>query len=301
MQARLTITSPHGETFEKLIGNTAIIGRGSAVHVRLSGDPQVSRYHAMLRCHNGFQYQIIDLGSRNGTYAGNTRVLTPASLSDEAYLHIGDHEIFLQSVHSNSTEAAMTLDPSAYLEVVLLVIGVKDLDQKMERLSHDQFTQSLGDWLRNMYAYLANCGAKADRFIRGGLVGYWPVGEEFLLERCLAAARSIVEYGAKREWSKEDPFQICCALHTGRVALGMTADSDSDEPLQGGAINAALKLHDAALKQESLIILSQEARELLVDPSEAVEPLGYAEIGGRAFSTQMHAASTKAPQADASS
>lgn len=290
MQARLTITTPHGETFEKLIGNTAIIGRGSSVHVRLSGDPQVSRYHALLRCHNGFQYQLIDLGSSNGTFAGQTRVLLPTSLSDEGYIHIGDHEIFLQAVHCASAETGKTMDPSAYLDVILLVIGVLDLEEWQQTLSESDFSQVLGNWHRNIFSHLSSYGARPDKFVRGNLVGYWS-GEplETMAAQALSTAQAVVAYGAKRHWINGSPLRISCALHTGRVALGMAGGDDPEEPLLGGAVNASVKLQEAAAKKEATIVLSDEVKALL-DPADAqlLEPLGYAEIGGRAFSTGIH-------------
>jgi len=291
MQARLTITTPNGETFEKLIGNTAIIGRGSSVHVRLSGDPQVSRYHALLRCHNGVQYQLVDLGSSNGTFAGQTRVLLPTSLSDEAYLHIGDHEIYMQALHSDIAEQGKTMDPSAYLNVILLVIGVLDLEDWQSTLSESDFSQVLGNWHRNIFSHLTTYGARPDKFVRGNLVGYWS-GEplEKMASQALSTARAMVAYGAKRHWMRDVPLRVSCALHTGRVALGMAAGDDPEEPLLGGAVNAAVKLQEAAAKREASIIVSDQVKELL-DSKEAsqLEPLGYADIGGRAFSTGIHA------------
>ncbi len=292
MQARLTITSPNGEIFQKMIGNTAIIGRGGSVHVRLNGDPQVSRYHAMLRCHNGFQYQVVDLGSRNGTFAGQTRVLLPAALSDEAYLHVGDHEIFLQALPSESAEQGMTLDPSACLDVVLLVLGLRDVETHLQSMTPDAFSQVLGTWHRNMFAYLGNCGAKPDKFVKGNLIGYWH-GEPLasLLPQALATAWACVQYGGEREWQPGAPLEVSCALHTGRVALGMTGGKEAGEPLIGGAVNAVLKLHEASGREAADVVLSEAAGALLPEgDAAALQPLGYADVGGKAFSMRMLAA-----------
>jgi adenylate cyclase len=64
MPAKLRVTPAAAEPFELAIGNTATIGRTDGNTVCLSASPRVSRQHAIIRCHNGYQYQLIDLGSR---------------------------------------------------------------------------------------------------------------------------------------------------------------------------------------------------------------------------------------------
>ena len=80
MPAKLRITPLVGEPFELTIGNTATIGRTADNTVCLSGSPLVSRQHALIRCHDGYQYQIIDLGSRNGTLVNGQRVVMPMTM-----------------------------------------------------------------------------------------------------------------------------------------------------------------------------------------------------------------------------
>ena len=81
MPAKLRVKPLAGEPFELTIGNTATIGRTSDNTVCLSGSPLVSRQHALVRCHDGYQYQIIDLGSRNGTFVNDQRVVMPMTLT----------------------------------------------------------------------------------------------------------------------------------------------------------------------------------------------------------------------------
>jgi len=289
MQARLTITSPLGDVTEKLIGNTAIIGRGSSVHVRLSGDPQVSRYHALLRCFNGYQYQLVDLGSRNGSHVGSSLVVTPAQLSDEAYLRIGDHEIFLQALHATSDDMGMTMDGSSYIDVAVMVMGIPDFSEIQTTYPPMQVAQQLGTWNRNLYSYMGQCGGTPDKFVKDSMVAFWKEHPlEVLVPHVLAVAHEVLKYGRSNEWAPGHPFKICCAIHTGKVALGMTSGNDPDEPLIGGAVNAALKLQDAASKQDHPIVISEAARNLAGPNAQAqLQEVGFAEIGGREFSTKM--------------
>src|ERR1700694_2215605 len=90
---KLHVKPASGEPFDLSIGNTATIGRTADNTVCLSKSPLVSRQHALIRCHNGYQFQIIDLGSRNGTYLNDKRVVMPATLENGAQIRIGGNTI----------------------------------------------------------------------------------------------------------------------------------------------------------------------------------------------------------------
>ena len=82
MGAKLKIQPAQAPLFEVAIGNTASIGRTKENSVCLSFSPLVSRQHALIRCHNGWQYQLIDLGSGNGTFVNDQRVVMPVVLTE---------------------------------------------------------------------------------------------------------------------------------------------------------------------------------------------------------------------------
>src|SRR5215468_4268401 len=98
MPAKLSITSTSCAPFELTIGNTATLGRTKDNTVCLDASPLVSRQHALIRCHDGYQYQIIDLGSRNGTFVNDRRVVTPVTLDNGARIRIADNVITFQQI-----------------------------------------------------------------------------------------------------------------------------------------------------------------------------------------------------------
>src|SRR6185295_3784669 len=104
MGAKLTIQPANADPFEICIGNTATIGRTRENTVCLNFSPLVSRQHAIIRCHNGYQYQIIDLGSRNGTFVNDQRIIVPAPLQDGARIRIADNTITFSEEADDSTE-----------------------------------------------------------------------------------------------------------------------------------------------------------------------------------------------------
>ena len=92
MSAKLRVYPPLGEPFDKTIANTATIGRTGDNTVPLPGN-HVSRQHAIVRCHNAYQYQIMDLGSRNGTFVNDQRVIMPVTLEAGSRIRIADYEL----------------------------------------------------------------------------------------------------------------------------------------------------------------------------------------------------------------
>jgi ABC-type multidrug transport system ATPase subunit len=68
------------------------IGRSSDNDVSLTGDPEASRHHAELRKSHSGSYEIIDLGSHNGTYVNGERVRSKA-LTEQDLVSIG-HSTF---------------------------------------------------------------------------------------------------------------------------------------------------------------------------------------------------------------
>src|ERR1700704_3335549 len=107
MPAKFRVNSPGGEPFEREVNNTATIGRTSDNTIPLPGN-HVSRQHAIVRCHNGFQYQIMDLGSRNGTFVNDHRVVMPVTLESGSRIRIADYELVFDQ--DSSEEEGETVD-----------------------------------------------------------------------------------------------------------------------------------------------------------------------------------------------
>ncbi len=63
MRAKLKVHPAEAEPFEVEIANTATIGRSRDNTVSLHRSPHVSRQHAIIRCHNAYEYQIMDLAA----------------------------------------------------------------------------------------------------------------------------------------------------------------------------------------------------------------------------------------------
>ena len=96
MAAKIRVTPAQAPPFEVPIAYTATVGRTPENTVCLSFSPTVSRQHAIIRCHNGYEYQLMDLGSRNGTYVNDQRVVMPVTLQSGARIRIANNELVFE-------------------------------------------------------------------------------------------------------------------------------------------------------------------------------------------------------------
>src|SRR5258708_30679988 len=142
MPSKFRVYPPVGEPFERIIENTATIGRTPDNTIALPGN-HVSRQHAIVRCHNGFQYQIMDLGSRNGTFVNDQRVVMPVTLEPGARVRIANYELVFDQTpddepagHVDATLAVVSLEASqAVLSVAILVCDIRGFSSMAQKLN----------------------------------------------------------------------------------------------------------------------------------------------------------------------
>ena len=80
-----------GQTFDLTDTPSLSIGRHPRCTVVISGDPMVSRKHALVQQESSGDYYLSDLGSRNGTTRNGMPVTSPVRLEDGDAFTIGSH------------------------------------------------------------------------------------------------------------------------------------------------------------------------------------------------------------------
>lgn len=181
MGATLYVQPVSSAPFEAAIRNTATIGRTRENAVCLSSSPQVSRQHAMIRCHNGYQYQIIDLGSRNGTFVNEQRVVMPVTVEAGARIRMADNVLTLgeSSEDRSAEQQQITVVGSLaadFLEsrlVALLVCDIRGFSSMSERMASGDLAQVLVVWFRELGNLVADSGGTIDKFIGVAVLAYW--------------------------------------------------------------------------------------------------------------------------------
>jgi adenylate cyclase len=269
MSAKFRVYPPLGEPFDKKIANTATIGRTADNTVPLPGN-HVSRQHAIVRCHNAYQYQIMDLGSRNGTFVNDQRVIMPVTLETGSRIRIADYELVFdqdsaeEGEHVDATLAALSTDGGnhAVLSVALLVCDIRGFTPMAEKLGEQKIAHLLGHWFRDAGNVVQSAGGIIDKYIGDALLAYWPARDQEGTESaiCLDSALQILQLAANRTWGEpEQKFRVGIALHFGRVTssnIGQVAVRDAT--IIGDAVNTAFRLEGVMKSLNQNLVMSQD-------------------------------------------
>jgi len=300
MRAKFQVQPAQAEPFEVAIGNTATIGRTRENTICLSFSPQVSRQHAVVRCHNGFQYQLIDLGSRNGTYVNEQRVIMPALLQNGARVRIAENTLtFIEEAEEEGGEhleltVGVTLENDA-LEarpVALLVCDIRGFSTMAEKTPSGDLAQTLGLWFRETGNLVTQTGGTVDKFIGDALLGYWGGAQNGAVDggAALDAALKMLALADARTWPTGEPFRIAVALHYGGVTfsnIGLAAERDAT--IIGDAVNTVFRLEAVTKELGRRMVLSSDlVAHLAVDPA-SLEDFGDRALKGKQQTVRIYA------------
>ncbi len=292
MGAKLIITPAAAEPFEVTVGNTVTIGRTRENSVCLNFSPLVSRQHAIIRCHNGYQYQLIDLGSRNGTYVDDQRVIMPVALTSGARIRIADNTLTFTEIEDEHCDEHMAVTVAGSMAsgeiearpVALLVCDIRGFSSMSEKTESGQLAQILGAWFRETGNLVSRSGGTIDKFIGDAMLAYWGtagVGAD----DCRAAfeiGRSMLALASARTWPNGAPFKIAVALHYGRVTcsnVGVAAERDAT--IIGDAVNTVFRLEAVSKELGQPMLMSGDFQEHVHD-LETFVPFGPQSLKGKA-------------------
>lgn len=292
MPATLRVSPALAEAFDLNIRNTATIGRTRDNTVCLTGSLLVSRQHALIRCHNGYQYQIIDLGSRNGTYVNDRRVITPVTLEHGAKIRVADNAITFEqdeedfsSDHLDITVAGTEEETagSAVQPVALLVCDIRSFSTMAEKIPSDELARVLGAWFRQAGNIVCDSGGTVDKFIGDAMLAYWSGcgGPTVDCERVAAIARKLLALAETMQWPNGDALRVGVALHYGHVTCGNVGiDAQRDATIIGDAVNTVFRLESVMKDLHQRLVLSHDFLERMGEKQDYVD-LGEHSLKGK--------------------
>ena len=295
MQAKLKVRPSEGEPFEIEVGNTATIGRGRDNSVCLPTNPHVSRQHAIVRCHNAWQYQIMDLGSRNGTYVNGRRVITPVLLEHGAVVRISNNEIIFEQTEGSdpdsSYDVTLATGTDAHHEesavVAIMVCDIREFSTMSEILPEDSLARTLGEWFRVAGNLVQDNGGTIDKFIGDAILAYWvgEAGTGASVASAFSTGATLLEKSLSQRWPDhpDKPFKIAVALHHGTVTcgnIGLVAQRDAT--IIGDAVNTVFRIEGLMKGLGQKLAASGDFHALLPEPAKpAFDDLGEHQLKGK--------------------
>ncbi len=291
MAAKIRVIPAQAPAFEVPILYTATVGRTPENTVCLSFSPTVSRQHAIIRCHNGYEYQLMDLGSRNGTYVNDQRVVMPVTLQSGAKIRIANNDLIFEqeSEFESGDGAAVTLagstDPALQTvhNAAILVCDIRGFSAQSEILPAGTLAQLLGQWFREAGNLVQKNGGVIDKFIGDAILAYWQEnpGPPRECESAHQSARDLLHLAAKLRWPESGkPFTVGIAVHFGRVAFGnIGLVAQRDATIIGNAVNTAFRL-ETVMKELGQKLLVSEQLVLALPESERAQ---FSDLGEKSL------------------
>jgi len=295
MPARLKVRPTEGEPFEIEIGNTATIGRSRDNTVSLHFSPHVSRQHAVIRCHNAYQYQIMDLGSRNGTFVNGRRVVTPTGLAHGAVIRITNTELVFEHFEAEGADpsydatVASGTTPAGEDQTATVAVMVCDLrgfSTMSEILPEEELAHTLGDWFRVAGDIVHASGGTIDKFIGDAMLAYWSRESDSSREAqaALESGLKLLKTASGRHWPgpTNKPFDIAVALHHGVVTCGnIGIVAQRDATIIGDTVNTVFRIESVMKPLNQKLAASEDFVGTLATRPEGFHDLGEHKLKGK--------------------
>jgi adenylate cyclase len=244
------LESDDGESWP-LIGNFHL-GRSPDNDV-LIDHPKASRQHAAIHAQDDTEFWLLDLGSRNGTYLNEQRLLHPRLLRDGDKVSVGGrnftfHQPATPRVGPNAAgnwEHTTTADGLTAIDLRQQKVWLLMADiEKFTQLSHDwevdKLALGVGTWLRQSRQLIAEHRGRLSRILGDGFLACWD-------DRSGATKQIVTTIKSFQRLRTESPIKFRIAVHYGVIAFGEQSEM-GEESMLGPEMNYIFRLEDLASK-----------------------------------------------------
>lgn len=290
MIAYLKLQSPDKPAAKIPLGGTATIGRTPGNDLILAGDPLVSRQHAVIRCQNHGHFQIVDLGSKNGTFVDGRQVILPVALREGVEIRIGRSTMTFHFSREESTSEGMDFtlagttqtNPVHEIGVAILVCDIRGFSSISETLPPAAVSKFIGKWFLRIGEIVECHGGQIDKFIGDAVLAYWPGEPGNACRSALSAAEEMSAQAAQLQWPGDGTaMQTAVALHHGEVSCGNIGTvAQRDATIMGDNVNTVFRM-ESVMKTMGVSFLCSRAFYENVGSTPGFSDLGDVELKGK--------------------
>jgi len=258
---------------------TYTLGRVANIDITLPYS-WVSRKHAMIQREENGRFNLIDLGSSNGTFINGRKIHTPITLQNGDCIGIGSTRLLFQQ-ETPSTRTPATVGPDldemtvAFVQkqiITILICDIHDFTRLSETMGAQWISQLLQHWTGKVSKLVHKHEGIVDKFIGDAVMALW-AGPNLKDNIHQALKTAIAINNLTNSLSKKIPdipwpLQIGAALNTGEAMLGNLAqDGQSNYTVVGDVVNVAFRLENMTSRQENLdIVMGCDAAVHLIEP-----------------------------------
>jgi adenylate cyclase len=249
------------------------IGRTKTNDIVLSNN-RASRQHAMLQIEENGSFNIIDLGSSNGTSVNGRRIHTPTKLRSGDLIQIGGKSTltFLQEGYEKPVNKSPAADIEektvAFLEkeqVTILVCDIRNFTSLSEEIGDEKISDILKIWATKTNKVIQHYHGNVDKFIGDAVMATW-IGKASLQESvrlALTCALEISDLTMKIAEQLPDlprPLKVGGAINMGEAVVGnIGVDGNRDYTVIGDVVNITFRLEEETTKIGRDILIGSEA------------------------------------------
>ena len=225
----------------------------------------VSRKHAMIQREENGRFNLIDLGSSNGTFINGRKIHTPVTLQNGDCIGIGSTRLLF---HQETPPARLSVPPGPDLDemtvafvqkqiITILICDIHDFTKLSETMGAQWVSQLLQHWTGRVSKLVNKHEGIVDKFIGDAVMALW-AGPNLRdnIHQALKTAIAINAFTGNLGKKVPDlpwPLQIGAALNTGEAMLGNLAqDGQNNYTVVGDVVNVAFRLEDMTNRQEDL-------------------------------------------------
>lgn len=240
----------------------------------------VSRKHAMIQREENGRFNLIDLGSSNGTFINGRKIHTPVTLQNGDCIGIGSTRLLFHHNAAPAQPAAATgpdLDEMtvAFVQkqiITILICDIHDFTKLSETMGDQWVSQLLQHWTGGVSKLVGKHDGIVDKFIGDAVMALW-AGPNLRsnIHQALKTAIAINTFTSSLGKKVPDlpwPLQIGAALNTGEAMLGNLAqDGQNNYTVVGDVVNVAFRLESLTNRQEDLdLVMGCDAAAHLLAP-----------------------------------
>ena len=226
-----------------IIGNCSL-GRSSSNLVVLK-DGEVSRRHSLIHAQEQDEYWLVDLGSVNGTYLNNHRVIQPTRLRENDVISIGVFVLVFhqpncpETGHPSIDSSKPTIAVTKSFECWLLLADIIESHKLIQSCPMEELAQEWGKWLSECKQVIQENNGRINKYLGDGFLAYW-YQDPSSTGHVIQAIQKL-----KRIQTNHSPsFRL--VLHFGTVGVGGGVASMGEDNLMGREVYFVFRMENQA-------------------------------------------------------